>query len=267
MADAASSFKAQFGEDKLLAQHFADKPAGYFVEIGAYDGVRMSNTFYFEQIGWHGLLVEADPDLAQRCREARPHSAVVQCAVVAPDAPKTVTFQVSEDWKSLSSLSFDRARKEQLERLSGGFRVSSIAVPGKTLDEILDDNAVATIDFLTIDVEGHEWDVLRGFSIDRWRPEIVIVERNTLLPDLRIARYMFEHGYRYIRTTGVNDWFGRAQRDVASRVRDVSHFATTFYVVHPAQVGVRRARKRLKAAARATLARVGLLETVKRFRR
>jgi FkbM family methyltransferase len=230
----------------FLDDYFAHKRDGFYVEVGAYDGVKMSNTYFFEQHGWRGLLVEADPDLADRCRVARPSATVVQAAVVGPDAPPTVTFHVSEDSKSLSSLTFDRARRENLEQQTGGFKVSEITVPGRTLDSILDENGAQRIDFLTIDVEGHEWDVLRGFTISRWRPEIVIIERNTLLPDRRIVTFMFRAGYSYLRTRGVNDWFVLRESSTLARAANLARFVATLYVRRP----LRRAYHRLRTLRR-----------------
>ena len=66
MQDTGTSFRAQNGEDRWLDTYFQGKREGYFVEVGAYDGVDLSNTYHFEQIGWHGVLVEPDPDNADR---------------------------------------------------------------------------------------------------------------------------------------------------------------------------------------------------------
>ena len=55
------SARAQFGEDLLLAEHFGHREQGTYVEVGAHDGVRNSNTYLFEQRGWSGVLVEPDP--------------------------------------------------------------------------------------------------------------------------------------------------------------------------------------------------------------
>jgi FkbM family methyltransferase len=206
---------------------------GYYVEVGAYDGVKMSNSYFFEQQGWRGMLVEADPELAEQCRAARPHAEVVNCAVVSPDAPPTITFQVSDEHRSLSSLTFDQARRDTLAKLTGSVKLREITVPGRTLDAILDEHRVERIDFLTIDVEGHEWDVLRGFTIARWRPEIVILERNAQFPDLRIVRYMFGQGYSYLCTRGVNDWFVRRSSSAPRRVANLARFAATLYVRLP----------------------------------
>lgn len=208
-ADARSRYVAQSGEDRLLDSFFGHKRSGVYVEIGAFDGVEMSNTLYFEQIGWTGVLVEADPDLADRCRANRPGSTVAQCAAVAPAARGTVSFDIVEANRGLSSLGLSAADLSRVRSWTGAEQVRRITVPARTIDEILADTVAGPIDFATVDVEGHEADVLEGFDLSRWRPQVVIVERNRTLPDRRVMRHMHRHGYRYTRTTGVNDWFVR----------------------------------------------------------
>jgi FkbM family methyltransferase len=205
--EGTTKFYAQFGEDCLLAEHFAHKPDGYFVEVGAYDGVEMSNTLYFEQNGWTGLLVEADPELAQECRRNRPGSLLAEYAAVALGTPKTITFTICDDARGLSSIALDDSARQRVEAWAGRYQVREVTVQTKTLDAILEENAVTTIDFMTLDVEEHEWDVLSGFTISRWKPTVLLIERNTRFPDRRIMDYLHRNGYTYLRTTGVNDWF------------------------------------------------------------
>jgi FkbM family methyltransferase len=191
----------QHGEDEILAAKFA-KDDGVFVEVGAADGVVGSNTLAFEKVGWSGVLVEADPAAAELCRDAR-RSPVVECAVVAPGSPSLATFTRVPQIQQLSGL---KPGTEVLRR-HGIDHVEKVLVPCRTLDEVLHETIPGqSPDFVTIDVEGHEWSVLQGFSLDVWRPTIVLVERN-FYPDWRILRHMHRHGYAYTRTTGVNDWF------------------------------------------------------------
>lgn len=61
------------------------------------------------------------------------------------------------------------------------------------------------IDFISIDVEGHELDVLDGFDLARWRPRLILIE--DLLLHLRVHRYLMLHGYCCLRRTGINNWY------------------------------------------------------------
>ncbi len=83
---------------------------------------------------------------------------------------------------------------------------STIEVPVRTLDEILEQvGAPAPIDFVSIDVEGHEVEVLSGFDLARWRPRLVLVEDH--VTSLATHRCLTRAGYRLIRRTGPNGWY------------------------------------------------------------
>lgn len=212
-ASTQAGFGAQFGEDRLLAEHFEGRRDGFYVEVGAYDGVEGSATAYFDHVGWRGILVEAVPELAERCRTARPRAQTVNCAAVAAGAPSEVEFEVVEGSPGVSSLSSLAVRRDELQavaHIADRVRIRRVTVAAKTLDQILADGGAPRVDFVTIDANGHEWGVLQGFTLQRWQPDVVIVERLGHLPDRTILRHMHAHGYAFRRRTGVNDWFVRA---------------------------------------------------------
>jgi FkbM family methyltransferase len=240
-----TDFKAQFGEDKLLFEHFTEKRTGFYVEVGALDGIYVSNTFFFEQIGWQGVLIEPIAEAANKCAQRRPRSQVVCCAAVAPDSPAEIEFEVVEGWEALSAPSLNRERLHEYEP-----QVRKITVQAKTLDTILQEANASQIDFLTIDVEGHEWSVLQGFTISRWRPTIVIIERWGSLPDDKIMDYMHKNNYLYKRTTGgLNDWFFQAADGAATNPIYKSSLFLSLYL--PALI-LRQAKTLAKAFLKPT---------------
>jgi FkbM family methyltransferase len=209
-----SNFKSQFGEDRLLYEYFHEKKAGYYVEVGACDGIYASNTFFFERLGWRGLLIEPIPELAERCRNTRPNSQVICSAAVSPNSPDHIEFEVVEGWEALSSVSLKRDRFYDYQP-----NVRKISVSARTLDAMLEEAKAPPVDFLTIDVEGQEWQVLQGFTISRWQPEIIILERWSPVPDQRVMDYMHRNTYVYKRTTGgLNDWFYRSGREESNSI-------------------------------------------------
>jgi FkbM family methyltransferase len=212
-------FASQTGEDAKLLAYFHRKRDGVYVEVGAFDGIEMSNSYAFEQIGWRGLLVEADPDLADKCRRNRPNATIVNSAAVPPGSPSHVTFQVASENRGLSSLELDRTSRSLLKAWTGRVTIRQITVPAATLDDILAGVGIGEIDFMTIDVEGHEWSVLRGLDLRRWRPRVLILERNGTLPDRRIFEHLQRHGYRYTGRTGVNDWYERIDAGLSFQER------------------------------------------------
>lgn len=208
----AHFFRSQCGEDRILAAELAGRRSGCFVEVGSYNGESCSNTYFLEKsLGWTGVLIEADPTLFEQGRAIRPGSISVNCAAVAPNSPAIVTFDVVEGCRWISSLSVSDAMLRRIEDVPTN--IKRVTVQAKTLDSILDEAGMnGPIDFLSIDVEGHEWPVLQGFSIDRWKPKIVVLERNSHFPERAIMRYMRSHAYGWRRTTGCNDWFYADER-------------------------------------------------------
>ncbi len=202
-----SAYFSQFGEDRLLDRMFSGKSTGCCVEVGANDGVTGSTTLYFEAKGWNCLLIEPNPALCHRLRAER-RSRVIECA--ASNEEGEVTLYVAEGAPGAHAVStMEGSAEEALRQISShGFRGREIKVKTQTLDSIFESADITTgIDFISIDVEGHELAVLKGLSLRKWRPSVLIVEDNTWGKDLAVRDYLREHGYALIRRTGVNDWY------------------------------------------------------------
>ncbi len=180
----------------LLQAYFAQQSCGYFVEVGANDPQRYSQTWHLEQRGWTGVLIEPLPDLAEKLRRRR-RAKVYEFACSSPqNSGRKLTLQLAGIHSSLDPNFFVAGSRSQGE----------IEVAARTLDEILTDaQAPAPIDYLSIDVEGHELEVLAGFDIARWRPRLIMIE--DLAKNLRIHHELKARGYRWVRRTGVNGWY------------------------------------------------------------
>ena len=202
---ARESYRSQNGEDHWLEAHFGGKNTGFFVEVGAYDGVSLSNTYHFEQCGWTGILVEPDPDMARRCRSGRPRSLTFQCAVAGPDSSGEIAFFQVTGGEAYSTTNLTPAHRERLDRL--GLRWREVRVAVRTLNSILEEVSPSQVDFVSVDVEGGEVAVLRGFDLERWRPAVVIVETNARTRDPAVRRYFVEHRYAYHHSIDVNDFY------------------------------------------------------------
>lgn len=196
---------SQNGEDEWLDRHFHRKAHGFYVEVGAYDGVNLSNTRYFEGRGWTGILIEPDPVMADRCRQSRPRSKTFQCAAGAPGAEPYVTFHRVAGGEAYSSTTLDAAHQQRLGKM--GLEWQSMRVPQRTLDSILEEVSPPAIDFVSIDVEGGELAVLQGFDLARWKPGVVLVENNAKRRAAAIRRYFVGKGYAYSHSIDVNDFY------------------------------------------------------------
>ncbi len=183
-------------EDRLKAEFFARSPPGYFVEVGANEPQRDSQTWQFEQAGWSGVLIEPQADLAARLRQRR-RARVFETACSSPaNAGRSLRLYLLGPHSSL---------KPEL-MVTGVVPRSAIEVTARTLDAILEEaGAPAPVDFASIDVEGHELEVLRGFDLARWRPRLLLVEDH--VATLATHRFLSCAGYRLIRRTGLNGWY------------------------------------------------------------
>jgi FkbM family methyltransferase len=183
-------------DDRLKSEFFAQRGTGFFVEVGANEPRRGSQSWQFEQAGWHGVLVEPQPDLAERLKAVR-RAHVVAAACSSPaNAGSSMMLHLSGPHSSL--------RRELA--VTGVIPQASIDVPVRTLDDILEEvNAPSPIDFVSIDVEGHEVEVLCGFDLHRWRPRLLLVEDH--VTNLALHRFLCSVGYRIIRRTGLNGWY------------------------------------------------------------
>jgi FkbM family methyltransferase len=199
-------FYSQFGEDRLLALHFKDTTPGLCVEVGANDGVNDSTTYHFEVSGWECVLVEPNPALCEMISSTR-RGRLFECAASSQAGTAVLNIAVGPARAhGVSGLGPDQAAKQRIESL--GFSMKTLQVPIRTLDDMLEEvSSKRPLKFVTIDVEGHELDVLKGFSIERWRPEILILEDNANFQDPAVRTYLRRFGYVPFRRTGVNDWY------------------------------------------------------------
>ena len=179
--------------ERSLVSHFFDRNDGIFVEVGAFDPLFQSQTYHLEISGWQGVLIEPEPSQADHLRKSR-RGMVFEVACVAPDAAGRVVRLWSR--RGLSTLRF---REKQAE---GG---TVVDVASATLDQVLGEAGFDHVDFVSIDVEGSEPDVLRGFDFARWRPQLILIDDRERFGET--SRLMARNRYKLVRRTGHNGWF------------------------------------------------------------
>lgn len=174
----------------------ADGP-GSFLEIGANEPVVLSQTWHLARVGWRGVLVEPNPRLAARLRAERPDAAVVEAICSGPSAPASMRLRLPESsgHATVMATFADRADRE----------VETFEVPTRTADSIIERELGGRVDFISIDVEGHEPEVLRGLRLERFRPRLMLVEDD--MSSLETSRLLWARGYRMLRRTQNNNWW------------------------------------------------------------
>lgn len=200
-----------FGFDKLderLVQ-YVRRGRGTFVELGAFDGVTQSNTAWLEaNRGWRGILIEAIPEAYEQCVRNRPLAKVVNCACVSSDYPQPTVDMVYSGLMSIVR----GARTSDLDDdawVSLGERLQEVerytcTVPARTLTCVLDSWKLRTFDLLSLDVEGYELEVLKGFDLERFGPRNILVEDSGAGDD--VAQFLTRHEYRMVAELGRGDF-------------------------------------------------------------
>lgn len=161
---------AQNLEDYHLDLVFSGQQAGTYVDVGGGHPVADNVSFWFYLKGWRGLVVEPQQGLADIYAGVRPRDRVVSC--LAGRAPGEAEFHVVERMHGFSTTVRDNAASAR----GLGAAVTTIRKPVRTLSNLCAEAGLTAIDFLKIDVEGAEAEVIAGLDLSRWRPRVVVVE-------------------------------------------------------------------------------------------
>ena len=225
-------------EQELVRSFFGGARSGFFVEIGANRPQQESQTWHLERLGWTGVLVEPQPQLAEGLRRARSAKVFAVACSSPQNAGRCMPLHVAG---ALSALDRDRmAPGTRPERV--------IEVPVRTLDEVLiEARAPAEFDFLSVDVEGHELEVLSGLDLARWRPHLILMEDH--VGNLKKHRFLKSAGYRLIRRFENNGWYVPRDATVSLALRERWEIVRKYYLALPFRVA-RNASRALRQRLR-----------------
>ena len=168
----------QEGEDRVLASllfrvHGSRLPQnGFYVDVGAHDPFRFSNTFFFYKLGWSGMNIDATPGSMRQFATHRPRDLNLELGIGKEST--AVTFYLFNE-PALNTMDFELAKA----RCIGSWRITAeVKVDVLPLREVLSRYVAdgRRIDFISIDVEGRDMDVLQSNDWLRFRPLIVAVE-------------------------------------------------------------------------------------------
>jgi FkbM family methyltransferase len=161
---------AQNREDIVLHRALSDKPKGFYIDIGANDPCLCSLTRHFYERGWNGINVEPGKTAFRRLVRQRRRD--INLNVGISNQHGTLCFYESPTVSTYSTFSAEEA---ELLR-STGLSFEERRVPVITLSQLCERHVHTTIDFMSIDVENHEHEVIQGGDWKRWRPRVVVVE-------------------------------------------------------------------------------------------
>jgi FkbM family methyltransferase len=187
---------SQFGEDMLVRALLGDRSRGFYVDLGAHHPVYYSNTYHFYCRGWRGLNVDALPGSMQRFERLRPRDINLE-RCLGTTAGERVPFFMFEQ-PALNTC--DEASAERA-RASGARLLGTHTLVTVTLQQCLDAHVPRTqpIDFLSIDIEGLDEQILLEQDWRHFAPRVLVFERHASawseIPDLPLCRLLAPLGY------------------------------------------------------------------------
>jgi FkbM family methyltransferase len=197
---------AQRFEDMHLLRVFGEQARGFYIDIGSGHPVYDNVSFAFYLRGWGGITVEPNPWLTQLSKAVRPRDTAIDSLV--GEKPGQATYYLVEDFHGLSTTVEDHARAAARQY---GKHSRAMTMPVTTLVALCEQHAPAAIDFLKIDVEGAEREVLLGGDWRRFRPRVVVLE--ALAPVTMAPAWdgweslLLSHGYGFAYFDGLNRYY------------------------------------------------------------
>ena len=199
---------AQNCEDVRLARAFP-RGHGFYIDVGAADPVELSVTKSLSERGWHGINIEPQPYYFDRLVADRPRD--VNLKICLSDKPGDVTLYESPSHRGFSTVESTIAATWDAKGVSW----RRVTVPTLALAEVCERHATEPIDFLKIDVEGHERAVLLGGDFKRYRPVVLVIEateQNKTTPNHHLWEdVVFHADYLFAAFDGLNRYYVRAE--------------------------------------------------------
>lgn len=197
---------SQLGQDLWVLEKAGHKREGYFVEFGATDGLMLSNSWLLEkEYGWTGICAEPNPNFFNKLQNNRSCTVVQEC--VGARTGEKVQFVFADVYGGMLS----HAADDQHSEIRAAYRDQAGEVTLTTVsleDLLIRNNAPRRIDYLSIDTEGSEFEILENFPFADWDIRLITVEHNFAPQRARIHALLAGHGYERTEAQW-DDWYSR----------------------------------------------------------
>ena len=189
-------YYSQYGQDKfIIEQLFKRKEEGFFVDIGAHDGITLSNTKVLEEMGWSGVCIEPNPSVFAQLIQNRKCT----CHNIALGSPKgQAAFLVVTGYAEMLSGLYDQYDPRHLDRVyheiaEHGGTATTINIDVVPFGDIVNTDYV---DYMSLDVEGGELSVLKTIDFDKYHIQCITLENN--FKDPKLDQFLLDRGYDMI---------------------------------------------------------------------
>lgn len=203
-------YKSQHKQDEFIVSYFNKKRKGVFIDIGAHDGITLSNTYVLEkEFDWTGICIEPidyEYEKLIKCRNCITYN----CACYETNGiEKFILLEYDGYPDMLSGIAKDISFKHMGHILSEGGRMCAkrkvIEVPTRILNEILEENKIYDIDFLSVDTEGSELKILKSIDYNKFNIKIIIYENGE--GESFIRDFLKTKNFSFYKRLGIDDAF------------------------------------------------------------
>lgn len=198
---------SQLGQDLWVLERTGYKRGGFFVDFGATNGVSLSNTWLLEkEFDWRGICAEPNPRFFKQLGKNR--SCIVSDACVGARSGEVVEFVLADEFSGMTK----HAALDGHEAKRSAFLTDArnlVTLRTISLDDLLiNHGAPRRIDYLSIDTEGSEFEILAAFPFSDWQIDLITVEHNFTAQREQIHRLLASHGYTRVEAKW-DDWYFR----------------------------------------------------------
>ena len=188
---------SQNREEEIILKHFKNFK-GTFLDLGAYDGVDLSNTRALTELGWAGVCIEPNPVIFERlCDNLKAFNKVIEYKFALGTENKTVTMQMNDSY-------YSTVKQSEVDRWRGSFKFESAEVQMLDFKSFLEFSKYKTFDFISIDCEGLDYEILAQINLDEVECKMVCVETNSKETDKYINYISKFEGFKVISINSEN---------------------------------------------------------------
>lgn len=201
-------YYSQLGQDKFIDEYLNEKQNGFFIEIGAHDGVSCSNTLFFEEFrNWKGICIEPGTEEFEKLSKNR-KSINIKACISDYDGESEYTY-IEGYSMMLSGLSesynFSHQNRISNEISHYGGKVNKIKMPVYRLQSILNEHNITDVDYCSIDTEGSEFNIVKSIDFEKTNIKIFSIENN--YGDTEIKDFLESKGYTLYKKIQWDDIF------------------------------------------------------------
>ena len=205
-------------QDLIINYFFRNKKKGVYIDVGCYHPYNGNNTMLLYNRGWSGINIDLDSHTIDFFDYVRKRDENINIAISEQEGEKNLYF--FHNRSAINSLS--EIRKNNAKEIR--------KIQTKTLNSVIKNSKFKNekINLLSIDVEGHEIELFKGFDIRRWRPKLVLLEDHVTTQDKH--RFMINNDYQFLLRTGLNTWYVQNANEYSVSLKSEFEFFRKYWL-------------------------------------